>query len=407
MTPLHRDGTSNLWVSWLAGMVACAIASEAAWTRHTVDASLQGADGVRLGDANRDGLPDITTAWEESGIIRVYLNPGLSQITQHWPMITVGKVSSPEDAVFVDLDHDGMIDVISSCEGNNRSVYVHWAPAYKEQYENGSHWRTEPFPALHSKSMWMFCTPGDFNQDGRTDLMIGSKGAQGTIGWLEAPDQPRNLESWIWHPIQSAGWIMSIQVADYDKDGDLDAIISDRKGPQSGIYLLENRISQRPSGNDGWESSLIGASGEEVMFIDARMLEDKEPIIIAAQRPNRVMRLSSTHWLSKFESHPLTLLSGPWGSVKAVAMGDINLDGRVDTVITCENADGNRSGVLWIAGQTGENKLYPLLRDISGEAGVKFDRMELLDLDGDSDLDILTCEERDLLGVIWYENPTL
>ena len=95
MTPLHPDGTSNLWVSWLAGMVACAITSEAAWPRHTVDASLQGADGVRLGDANRDGLPDITTAWEESGIIRVYLNAGLSQITQHWPMITVGKVSSP------------------------------------------------------------------------------------------------------------------------------------------------------------------------------------------------------------------------------------------------------------------------------------------------------------------------
>lgn len=28
------------------------------------------------------------------------------------------------------------------------------------------------------------------------------------------------------------------------------------------------------------------------------------------------------------------------------------------------------------------------------------------DLDGDGDLDIVTCEERDNLGVIWYENPT-
>ena len=44
--------------------------------------------------------------------------------------------------------------------------------------------------------------------------------------------------------------------------------------------------------------------------------------------------------------------------------------------------------------------------EISGRKGVKFDRLELVDLDADGDLDVLTCEERDNLGVIWYENPT-
>ena len=29
----------------------------------------------------------------------------------------------------------------------------------------------------------------------------------------------------------------------------------------------------------------------------------------------------------------------------------------------------------------------------------------VLDLDGDKDLDVITCEERDNLGVFWYENP--
>jgi len=47
---------------------------------------------------------------------------------------------------------------------------------------------------------------------------------------------------------------------------------------------------------------------------------------------------------------------------------------------------------------------------ISGPIGFKFDRIELLDLDGDSDLDVLTCEESygddsKGLGVIWYEYP--
>ena len=43
--------------------------------------------------------------------------------------------------------------------------------------------------------------------------------------------------------------------------------------------------------------------------------------------------------------------------------------------------------------------------EISGPRGVKFDLLQLLDVDGDGDLDVLTCEERHNLGVVWYENP--
>jgi hypothetical protein len=43
--------------------------------------------------------------------------------------------------------------------------------------------------------------------------------------------------------------------------------------------------------------------------------------------------------------------------------------------------------------------------DVSGNVGVKFDLVELVDLDGDGDLDAITCEEVDNLGVFWFENP--
>ena len=39
------------------------------------------------------------------------------------------------------------------------------------------------------------------------------------------------------------------------------------------------------------------------------------------------------------------------------------------------------------------------MRDVSGEPGQKYDHLKLLDLDEAGDLDILTCEERDQLGV--------
>ncbi|MEL7336419.1 MAG: hypothetical protein AAFN70_09490, partial [Planctomycetota bacterium] len=46
------------------------------WKRHTIDDRFDGADGVRLADFDGDGLQDIATGWEESGLVCVYKNPG-------------------------------------------------------------------------------------------------------------------------------------------------------------------------------------------------------------------------------------------------------------------------------------------------------------------------------------------
>jgi hypothetical protein len=45
------------------------------------------------------------------------------------------------------------------------------------------------------------------------------------------------------------------------------------------------------------------------------------------------------------------------------------------------------------------------MRPLGGPAGTKFDLIQTLDLDGDGDLDVITCEEKENLGLIWYENP--
>jgi hypothetical protein len=83
-----------------------------------------------------------------------------------------------------------------------------------------------------------------------------------------------------------------------------------------------------------------------------------------------------------------------------VTVADVDLDGNSDLILTCEGAGGSKSGVIW-AKLPGTDVF-----DISGSAGVKFDLAPALDLDGDGDLDVITTEETDNLGLIWYENPT-
>jgi hypothetical protein len=87
------------------------------WCRHTIDDSSRGADGTRLADVNGDGRLDIVTGWEEGGVTRVYLHPGVARVREKWPAVTVGAAKSVEDAAFVDIDEDGAVDVVSSCEG--------------------------------------------------------------------------------------------------------------------------------------------------------------------------------------------------------------------------------------------------------------------------------------------------
>jgi hypothetical protein len=375
------------------------------WKRHTIDDSSRGADGVRLADVNGDGLLDIATGWEEGGKIRVYRNPGPKKSKQLWPAVTVGNVRSPEDAVFVDLDRDGAFDVVSSCEGRNRTMFVHWAPREKGQYLSEKHWTTEAIPASAGKRSWMFCLPMQVDGRGGVDLVAAAKGKGAEIGWFESPRSPRKLAEWKWHPIYNAGWIMSLFARDMDGDRDLDLLTTDRKGGNRGCRWLEN-----PGPGDAqkqlWKSHLIGGADREVMFMTPTDLDrDGRLDVLAAVRGGDLLFLRQVTPIS-WDAHTIRMPSET-GTGKGVAVADIDLNGTLDIVFSCENS-GGKSGVMWLSRRKSQPSTSGnwIAHEISGrKQGVKFDRIELVDFDGDGDFDVLTCEERDNLGVVWYENP--
>lgn len=357
----------------------------------------RGADGVRLADVNGDGLPDIATGWEEGGAVAVYLNPGPRKSTQRWPTVTVGSVRGVEDAVFADLDNDGAIDVVSCAEGKQNTVYVHWAPKSKSQYLQGSAWKSEVFPTSAGRR-WMFALPMDINGDGRMDLVVGSKNRNAMVGWLENPSNARQTSDWKLHELAPASWIMSLRSVDVDGDGDLDIVYSDRFGTQPGLFWLENpnQASQK------WTRRLIGGKGQQVMFLGLGDLSGKgaQNVICPTLTGDLIycVRRQSGDWMEKQIPLPFGLKAG-----KAAAIADVNMDGRPDLVTTSE---AQREADDMVAVAWKENTPSGWVdHAISDRRGRKFDRFEMLDLDGDGDLDLLTCEEVHNLGVFWYENP--
>lgn len=373
------------------------------WARHTIDSSSVGADGVRSADANGDGRPDFTTGWEEGGQVRVYLHPGFDRARTTWPRVTVGQVSSPEDAVFADLDRDGSMDVVSSSEGETQTVFVHWAPRSGERYADEAAWSTVALPATQGVSRWMYALPMEVDGQHGTDLIVGSKDPNGMVAWLQSPASPRNPDDWRLHKLQTAGWIMSLEPADMDGDGDTDVVVSDRKGDRRGVYWLENPGPDANRNGAPWTRHSLGAANAEVMFLTVERLNDRGGmLILAAVKPHQIA------WFRR-DGYETPWTTGTWpfpdehvGTAKSVAMqrtGD-----RIRLYVSCEHAEGAASGLFLLASTLHDLGSFSF-QNIGGPGGEKFDRIALIDLDGDGDADPVTCEETDNLGVVWYENP--
>jgi hypothetical protein len=142
------------------------------------------------------------------------------------------------------------------------------------------------------------------------------------------------------------------------------------------------------------------------MFLAVGDLDgDSQPEIVLSTRNKQLLIFTRKEdaWSSRSLANPF---DSPHG--KSVAVGDLDGDRKPDLVHAINNG-GNRKfpGVAWTSSRelplaSTEQRTW---HDLSGQQGVKFDLLQLLDLDADGDLDVLTCEERDNLGVFWYENP--
>lgn len=197
---------------------------------------------------------------------------------------------------------------------------------------------------------------------------------------------------------------MSLIPVDVDHDGDIDVVATDRKGEGRGTYWFENPgpgfFQVLP-----WSRHRIGTGDDSVMFMDWADLDADglEDVVVATSEKAILFHRREQTILPTWSTYQVALPEGV-GTGKGVGVADINLDGRQDIVFSCESA-GGKTGVAYLSYMLTPFDPVWLLHPISDVAGRKFDQVQLLDVDNDADLDVITTEEGAGVGVIWYANP--
>ncbi|MBM4002791.1 MAG: VCBS repeat-containing protein [Planctomycetes bacterium] len=304
-----------------------------------------------IGDINGDQLPDVAVVDNRNGRLLWFAHPGRA-ITARWTRHVI-SLNCPHayDVVLCDFDGDGDLDAASAGYVSNT---VAW---YENLGDDGleREWLRHVIDTTLVENRTIRL--GDFNRDGRIDLLAASVGVSfsaagetakpeehgGGVVWFENPARPRE-QPWPRHVIddRSRGAIHGHAV-DFDRDGDLDVVMAFGMRPE---HVPEHRHeivwyeNLGPPADAAWHRHVIGALPCAFETVATDLDGDGDPDLAATawSKGDRVV------WFERprhpDQPWPLHPLRENFFAANQIVAADLDGDGRPDLIATAD--DGSR-----------------------------------------------------------------
>jgi hypothetical protein len=168
-----------------------------------------------------------------------------------WPAVVVSETCVAEGIAVGDVNGDGRLDVAGSVRGEEGTDAVWW----ENPGDGVALWTAHRLG--HTPRSGDRFELADLNADGRLDLVVSEETRTDGAGlyWFAQPDDPTQ-EDWPRTRLAEQWTTNSLDVADLDRDGDLDIVCAEHRGPQR-VQIWENL-----GGGAAWRERVISRGVE-------------------------------------------------------------------------------------------------------------------------------------------------
>jgi hypothetical protein len=239
-----------------------------------------GAQGQLAADLEQGGGPELVMS-SGHGVYYFVVSDDPNKVP--WTRHLIVEESSDEGIEAMDVDGDGLIDVVTT-SGDTKRVEVQLHPKTPE-----GRWETKVIATLPEAGYLDRVAAADLNRDGRVDVIVTEEHAQpsgASTYWLEQPVAAWSGE-WVRHRVVTQGSTNSLGVGDIDGDGDQDLVLGEHKGALKVSEWLND-------GAGGFSQRILGAGMES--HLGARLVDldsdgDLDVVSIAWDEPESVFVL--------------------------------------------------------------------------------------------------------------------
>ncbi len=364
------------------------------WVKNTINASVRYMRGLSLGDLDGDGNVDAVanSGWGDVGTW-FFLGPDdPCNPTQEW---TTRRINGTVGALIATdigfIDSDAREDIVVSSTSSNGDHVGIWA------YQNPTNllvdeWTAVRIDQFHTRVYDLECA--DITGDLQDDVFAVGDAAN-SVFWLKSSATPFDGKVWDMHNITFAHTDPDvIQLGDVDGDADIDVLVTAPYNHEVAIYWqpdvgLETALA--------WTGDIVVDTSIYITpyasMADLGPDGDMDIVISGIQNGEIIVQenVSAGNW----NTHIVN--DGGLVTPTAIATGDIDDDGDED-IVACT---GQAYSIYWFERPADPSGTWN--KHLVRYLGSYTWGVEVFDVDGDNDLDIVTT---DYYGreVDWFEN---